>query len=218
MNMQARTQSKSCRFLVALITAMSLALLIASCDPSDSDFILEAGKDWAREHKILNADGGVNLGAVMSRTLGVSTGDPVADTALDAGLAVKKLESADNLAQSGAETGDLKQIESAIALRPDDWSYQEQKGALLLAQGDMEEADKAFAASTILVQDHVRDYESCKFYAMNMLRHRESALLTQINRDSAESPVMVDELIARLDSVRTEMHAIEVGSPLSMCE
>ncbi len=199
------------RTLWVIISMTLLSLSVTACDPGDAEFLIDMGMEWATEHKVLNEDGSPNMGSVLKRTFGGSTGNPQADAALDAGIVVKTLETADDIAQAGAESGDMSKIQAAIGLRPGDWSYREQEGALLLAAGDKEGADQAFAQSNQLVQERIHDYASCKNLNLNMLRHREQALLTQLNRQPT------GDLERRLMSVRNEIAMLEMDNPLSMC-
>jgi len=206
-----RTRRISRRHIWVVISMALLSSFVTACESGDTDFLIEMGKEWATEHKVLNEDGSPNLVAISMRAFGVSTGDPAADAALDAGIVVKKLETADDLAQAGAESGNMSQIQSAIALRPGDWSYREQEGALLLAVGDKEGSDQAFAASNLLVQERINNGGDCTGYALNMLRHREKALLTQLDRQPT------GDLERRLMSVRNEITMLEMDNPLNMC-
>ena len=193
------------------ISIILLSLISTACDPEDRDFLIEMGKEWAIEHKVLTEEGGIDFVTAGQKVLFGTTGDPEADAALDAGLVVHTLETADNLAQKGAEEGDMEKIQAAIGMRPGDWSYHEQKGALLLGQGDQAGAEQAFAASNALVLERVNNGGDCSSYALNMLRHREQALLTQLNRNPSA------ELELRLQSVRFEISNLESGNALSSC-
>lgn len=198
-------------YIWVFISIILLSLSITACDPGDRDFLIEMGKEWATEHKVMTEDGGINWVTAGEKVLFGTTGDPEADAALDAGLVVHTLETADNLAQEGAESGDMDKIQTAIGMRPGDWSYHEQKGALLLAQGDMDGADRAFGASIALVTDRINSGGDCTSYALNMLRHREQALLTQLNRKPT------GDLDRRLQSVRAEITMLEMNNPIGMC-
>jgi hypothetical protein len=208
---QPRSKRRARRRLFLALCSLLIASSITACDPEDQEFLIDMGIEWAVQHQVLTEDGGINWKTVGTKAILGTTGDPEADAALEAGLVVKTMETADDLAQTGAQEGDLGKIESAINMRPGDWSYREQQGALLLAQGDTEAADQAFAVSTALVQDRVNNGGDCKTLALNMLRHREQALLTQLNREPT------GDLERRLQSVRTEITMLETNNPNSTC-
>ncbi|MEK6587540.1 MAG: hypothetical protein AABY97_01700 [Chloroflexota bacterium] len=126
-------------------------------------------------------------------------------------MVVKNLEDADRMAQQGAADGDLAKIEVAIASRPSDWSYQEQKAALLLAQGDADGAAAASARSEGLVRERVRQGGDCSTLARNLLTHRLNALATQQQRaDSVD-------LLAMVVVTQSELGLLRDGQPISLC-
>ena len=196
---------------VRLIAALLLAApLLSACNQEDIDFIVEVGKAWAQEKGLIDSEGNpnyFNIGLLLADP----ASDPQAAAALQAGLVVKGLEDADRLAQQGATEGDLKKIEAAISARPSDWSYQEQKAALLLAQGDALGAAAASERSESLVRERVRQGGDCRTLARNMLTHRLNALEIQQQRaDSADLQAMVI-------ATQAELGLLRGGQPISLC-
>lgn len=201
--------------LLLLSLALLLPLLLSACESSDTEFLVEIGLEYAQEKEILNEDGSVNMMTMGAYLLG-GTGDPEVDAALDAGLVVKTLEDADRLALEGAEEGDTDKIEAAINSRPDDWSYREQQAALLMSEGNLEDAEAAFAESDQLIMERLARGAECRQYRLNQLRHREQAILTQMQRNPTDDDVL-NRLDPLLDQTRAEIQSLEQGQGSTMC-
>jgi hypothetical protein len=201
------------RRALLLVAALTLPLMLTACEESDTEFLLDLAIEFAQEKGLLNADGSPNLGTMGQYALFGTTGDPEADAALDAGFVVKNLEDADQLAQEGAEEGDMNKINAAINARPGDWSYREQQAALLMAQGDMEGAEQAMAESDQLVFDRINEGGDCTTLRLNQLRHREQALTTQMQRNPTDA-ALLDQAEQSRQMVRTEIEGIQAGSPI----
>ena len=69
-----------------------------------------------------------------------TTGIPEVDAMLEAKSQMDKIDKADKLVAEGRKEGDITKIEKAIDMRPGDWRYWYQAGALRLEQGDVSEA------------------------------------------------------------------------------
>jgi hypothetical protein len=182
--------------------------LLTACTEDDLAFITGLAKEWAAEKGLLDSAGNpdlIGIGLLMANP----SSDPQAAAALEAGLVVKGLEDADRLAKQGAEEGDLKKIDAAISARPSDWSYQEQKAALLLAQGDSAAAQSANEKSESLVRDRIQAGGNCRTLARNMYTHRLNALQTQAGR--APSP----ELTEHINQTRAVLGQLSAGEPIS---
>ena len=202
-----RIQSPLSRLLIALMFA---APLLTACTEEDIEFVTTLAKEWAAERGLIDSQGNpnyFNIGLLLADP----ASDPQAAAALQAGLVVKGLEDADRLAKEGAAQGDLSKIEAAIRARPNDWSYQEQKAALLAAQGDSSGATAAFEKSESLVLERVRQGGDCRSLARNMLTHRLDALVVQEDlHPSAELRGMIAE-------TQNELALLANGQPISMC-
>ena len=133
------------------------------------------------------------------------------NAALDGAEVVRKQEEADELAAAGTEQRDLDLINQAIALRPGDWSYHDQRAALLLGQNDDAAAQASFAESERLVRERIKAGASCRPLMLNMLRHRANALEANVKYDP-ELGVM-DQLTA----VQNDIADLEGGAPSTWC-
>lgn len=190
----------SLRSRLFLILSLLIApILLTSCDPEDVDFLAELAVEYAQGKGILNEEGDLKWRTLVTYGVAGTTGDRETDAALQAGVVVKGMESADELAQQGAEEGDPKKIQSAINIRPGDWSYREQHAALLMAQGDGNGAIAAFEASDQLINERIDAGGECEFLRLNQLRHREQAILTQMQRQPTN-----DDLINTFDGLLLE--------------
>jgi hypothetical protein len=211
-----------------LLAVFALASpLLAACEDAESEFFLQLAADWATEKGLLSYSctgsspsdceydlNEVALGAYI--TLGrmgaaFSPDGRGINAALDGAEVVRRQEEADELAAAGTEQGNLDLIDQAIALRPDDWSYHEQRAALLLAQHDDSAAQASFAASETLVQERIRDGARCEPLMLNMLHHRAAALDAQAKRD----PEM--GVLEELRQVQNDILDLEGGEPNRWC-
>lgn len=193
-----------------LLGLLLAAPLLAGCTQADIDWIVAEGKAWAFSNGLIDEAGNPDYFGIAIWYASPST-DPAARAALDAGVVVKGIEDADNLAQQGTESGDVSLIDQAIDKRPDDWSYQERKGAVLLAQGNPDGADAAFQEATALVQQRIDAGGDCHSLARNSLTHRQMALQTQLQlRPNAD-------LQAKLDETNLELNLLQQGQPTLLC-
>lgn len=196
---------------LALIGGLLLAApLLSGCTQEDLDWIVAEARAWARANSLIDDQGDPNYLGITLWYFNPST-DPAARAALDAGRVVKGVEDADRLAEQGATEGNLELIEQAIDRRPEDWSYQEQKGALLLAQGDAAGAQAAFDEATDLVQQRIDGGGDCRSLARNLLTHRQMALQTQL------AARRNDALQTKLDETNLELNLLAEGQPTPLC-
>ena len=134
-------------------------------------------------------------------------------TALDAGDVVLKQEQADDLVEKGAQEGDLDLIEQALQLRPDDWSYIDNKAAVQLAKGDLEAAGKSFEKSEEIVKSRAAGGERCDVLYRNMLNHRISALETQNQRTQGQPNAELHNRLAEAHDRLAALNSVGPGSP-----
>lgn len=201
------TRGPLARLLCVLVFA---APLLSACTPEDIDFVKELAKEWAAEKGLLNSAGNpdyLNIGLLLADP----SSDPEAAAALQAGLVVKGVEDADRLAQQGAAEGDVTKIDAAIRARPSDWSYQEQKAGLLLAQGNSAAAQAANEKSESLVRDRIQAGGDCRTLARNMYTHRLNALQTQIGRAPSA------DLNEQLNQTQAQLNLLSAGQPVAFC-
>ena len=195
------------RLLAALLVA---APLLTACTRDDFAFVQSLAKEWAAGKGLLDSAGKPDYFNI-ALLLADPSSDPEAAAALQAGIVVKGVEDADRLAQQGAAEGDLTKIDAAIRARPSDWSYQEQKAAVLAAQGDPSGATAAFEKSESLVQERVRQGGDCRNLARNMLTHRLDALAVQEDLHPSA------ELRAMFAETQAELGRLANGQPIAMC-
>jgi hypothetical protein len=204
------------RLLLTVLLLLS-AVSLSACSDADWDLLAALAEDWAADNGVWD---GENLNMGNLARLGVEeqideifNGPP---SALDAGSVTDDIRKADELARQGSTQRGalgLENIDKAIAMRPNDWSYWEQKGAMLLAEGRPQEAQAAFSQSNALVREHVvSGGGDCKTYARNMLTQREQALMAQINLDYRSGKQPPAGLVDRLDSVRAELGLLDTSA------
>ncbi|HEY4666526.1 MAG TPA: hypothetical protein VIH26_04410, partial [Anaerolineales bacterium] len=100
---------------------------------------------------------------------------------------------------------------AAIRSRPSDWSYQEQKSALLLAQGNSDAAQAANEKSESLVRDRIQAGGDCRTLARNMYTHRQNALQIQIGRAPSA------DLNEQLNQTQAQLNLLSAGQPVEFC-
>jgi len=200
-------RSPLARLLAALLVA---APLLTACTQDDFAFVQSLAKEWAAGKGLLDSTGKPDYFNI-ALLLADPSSDPEAAAALQAGMVVKGVEDADRLAQQGAAEGDVTKIDAAIRARPSDWSYQEQKAALLLAQGDAAAAQTANEKSESLVRDRLQAGGNCRTLARNMYTHRLNALQTQAGR--APSAALTEQI----NQARAVLDQLSAGQPVAFC-
>lgn len=111
--------------LVALLLLATLAL--GACSLDDRQLAQAFIQQWAIDH----AD------EIAMRKLGLSDGNSYVDAAVDAADVVMKFQQAEDLMAKGRKNSDPKSMDSAIKLRPRDWTYELSRANLALQLGDM---------------------------------------------------------------------------------
>jgi len=130
------------KHLVLCLLALS-TLALGGCEFFDmmleeEGFQVRAvGQEWvdAKGLNPLSEDGSVDGTAaaqVVKRALTGSTGDAEADAGLNSDQTLKRIKEADEFAELARESSDPAYLDQAIQLRPDDWTYRLQRGALEL--------------------------------------------------------------------------------------
>lgn len=140
-----------------------------------------------------------------------SPDEQLINAALDGAEVVRAQEEADELAAAGTEQRNIDLIDQAIALRPGDWSYHDQRAALLLGQNDDAAAQASFAESERLVRERIKAGASCRPLMLNMLRHRASALEANVKYDPELG------VLDKLTAVQNDIADLEDGAPSAWC-
>lgn len=167
-----------------------LASMLAGCTKQDWQDLADFAKTWAREHKLLNEDGNPNYVAIGGRTVfGTSTGDEQTDAVIDGGTVVKNFEEAEKLSEEASESGDKKKVDQAIRLRPGEFRYYNQRGAMLLLPGksgwekDFAEADELAArygkASQLRNLDSRINFIHSEYYSNDILNTNQKIRYNQ---------------------------------------
>lgn len=226
--------------LQLVLAALLLTPLLAACGEEGSDLMVEMAVEWASEKNLITCTGGdvdlnncepsLNYGEIGLYAIGYGT-DPNVQAAFDTGLVVADIQQADQLAAEGLAAGDVSKLDEAIALRPNDWAYHEQRAALQLSlNGDITAFNTAALASEQLAVDHItntlqaeglsrsdpRGRQVCDQTYYNLYRQRESALLAQLDQES--EPANAAQLITQIDLVRLDLQRLDDGSGNSPCK
>jgi len=212
---------------VAVLALILLLPLLSACeDDGLVEMAAEMALEWAEGRSLVSVSGegdiSVNYGQIALYQVqragnyaigrGFTTNDEALDAALDIAPIAKDIRDADKLAAEGMASDDPTKMDEAIAARPNDWNYRDQKAAVLAANGDSEGASDAIAESEQLVNQRVADGGNCRGLKQNMLRGREQALEQQLAGDP-ENTVLLD-LLAR---TRAELYALNNSEANSPC-
>ncbi len=131
---------KQVTFLHFKCTVLLCVILIFStgCTRQDWLDLVDIGRAWAQANNILDENGsptGSTLTRVVSSRIGIgepiSTGNETNDALIDAGLVIKDFNKAEKLSEESFNEHDISKIDEAIKIRPQDYSYRNQRGALL---------------------------------------------------------------------------------------
>jgi Flp pilus assembly protein TadD len=208
------------RFLALVVLLLTFPLLTSCKDTGLAELAAEMALEWAQEKQLIKTgdDGSirpdyVQIGAYeLQRWMIGTTGDRRLDAALDVGPIAHSIRKADALAEEGMAQGDPAKLDEAIALRPYDWSYHDQKAAILAAQGNVEAARQSMQQSEAVVAGRIMAGGNCRGLHQNMLRNRENALLRQLQNDP-DNPDLLEMLMDTHDA----QHQLQSNGPESPC-
>ena len=177
---------------VILILSLLIILLVPfinACDTGDLQQLIYWAKLWAIVHDITDENGNPNFGAItrfaVGEVFGVgSTGDKEGDAAIDAARVLNNIRQAEDEADKGWEylyegrninSDVLPHYNQAVKLRPDDWSYRNERGIAHLE--NLDNPDNAKAAKTDFDEATALAKKSGKpAEYLRMLKNREQAM------------------------------------------
>lgn len=184
--------------------------------------------DSARDNSVI---GGL---AGLASDLARPNFDEGTEAVLDTAVTARDISNADSLAQEGFESGDPEKIQEAMAIRPGDWSYDQQLSVVYLTQGNAQEASAAENDAAAKAQDHLnatlnaeglqpgdqQALAACISTYDNLYRQREAALLAQLNPPNPEdepAPELAEQLIRQLDLTRSHMANLQNNVAATPC-
>lgn len=152
--------------LLVLALVVAFPVVLGACEASDRALVDEFIEEWARSKNMhpIDEEGGVDvvgLGNLVTAALTGRSGDDTVDAILGALGVIENLKQAEEHMTSGTgylDSGQPSQaaeeLDKAIELRPDDWTYRSSRSVAALEQGDLdgfndqlEEADRARAVT-----------------------------------------------------------------------
>jgi hypothetical protein len=132
---------------IILIVSLCAVISLPGCTRQDWVDLKDIMVMWGQAHGLVNESGRPDYLGILPRVLGGSTGDPQADAVVDAGTVVDKFQRAEELSDKGRRGGSPEPVRQAITLRPGEFRYRNQLGAMMVAQGNDKEARASFAAA-----------------------------------------------------------------------
>lgn len=207
--------------LVTCGVLLLLALLLTGCQDELLELFVEMALEWAAEKNLITVseDGELGINTVQivkyqgTKWALDNSGDRALDAALEAGPIAYSVYQADQLAEEGMTNRDPSKLDEAIAKRPKDWNYRDQKAAILAATGDEKSAQAAISESEAPVAQRILEGRSCRGLHQNMLRGREAALQRQL-KDNLGNSMLIGLLVDTQDTLRT----VNTNDPASPCK
>jgi hypothetical protein len=218
------------------LAALISSLLLAACAEEPDELMIEMAVEWATEKSIItcagddlqNCEPTINIGDLVIYAAELGSDSDIS-AAFETGQVAREIRAADALAAEAVSSGSVDLFDRAIELRPNDWKYREQRGAMLAAYGDMEGYNLETRESQALAVEHIaatveseglaphdpQALNLCVNTQLNLLRHREGALLAQFER--FEEPPNADELIRMIDQTRFSITQLETGNTAAYC-
>lgn len=171
--------------LVLVVLAGTVAL--TACDDTDWELLSSWGEDWATSNGVWDGDN-VNMGNLVrlgaEQQVDAIFNGP--DPALEAGTVAQDIQRADDLAQQAAIASQLdhpdqalRALNTAVQLRPKDFTYVQQRAATSLANGDTTGYEDDLASATRLMERQVQDaqgLEACRRIYREFYQHQLDVL------------------------------------------
>ena len=151
------------------LVLVGLGMLLAGCEAQDKDLVIYFSKEWGKQHGLFNEDGSPTKTA-LARGLAKDLSnwlkpdikdengevDEAGNAAVDAGVVVKGVVDNDKLADGAVlaikknppdkETA-LKDINSALKARPNDWYYLNRRSLIYATLGQETNAGRGYNAA-----------------------------------------------------------------------
>jgi len=200
---------KKAMILLALILAMTLG---SGCTSADWADLIDIGKSWAQANNVLDADGKPTWSTIGRVGLGMTTGDPGVDAVIDAGAVVDNFNKAEKLSEEGRQNHDVTLVDKAINLRPKDYSYRNQKGAMLFFVGDGTAAEEEYdsaddLSATVNSAAYVRNLETRVAYLMREKDYFRDQELVRANKITQEQEnATMDRYFKRMAALYKELY------------
>jgi|GEM_PF-5973872 len=140
--------------IILLTTMVVGALLLSGCSDQDLRDLADIARMWGQSHGLLDDGGNPDYWNIGQRTLGGSTGDEQADAVVDAGVVVDNFASAEAVRDAAVKAKDVKKLDSAIAMRPKEFRYHNDKGALLYEQGKLDAAQDEWERAAAIAKPY----------------------------------------------------------------
>lgn len=176
--------------LIGLVPAL---LLVSACEKTDTDLVMDFMNTWLESRGMVEKDPKTGkysptVSAIPVALGATSTGDPQIDAAVQGGKMVKDIAATDKIiddAKKDLEADPPKKKEAkdkldvAVNSRPTDWYYRNNRGAYLLANGDVNGATKDFEAGVKACNNN--------YICLNALYDNREQLLEKLRSDQSKT-------------------------------
>lgn len=198
------------RTTVLTFTLLFMVVLFSGCSGEDRALVSAFARSWAEAHGVISADGTPTIAAAGRVLFGSSTGDEVADAAIDAGQVVRSMNAADaHMREAEFHMEDrppshsraLDEMNGAVSMRPDDWEVRNRRAAIRLTTGDVEGARKDF--------EHARSLCETNHCQKRQLENKLQVLRGSLDRQKDHDGTVQCETYTELERTYREIETVD---------
>lgn len=207
--------------LVLCLLIISLVPFLTACDSGEAQELIYWAKLWAMVHDITDENGSMNFGAATRFAAGEalgfgSTGDEEGDAAIDCASTLNNIRQADDQADEGWQNlyggknindDVLPHYNQAVNLRPDDWSYRNERGISQLENIDNPDAAKAAKADFDRAAAIAKKNGKPEEY-LRMLKNREQNMAKIVGHLNATSAYPTGEMYREQSRTYDELYKL----------
>jgi len=207
--------------LKIIFLSLLMIFILSGCSQSDWSDLADFAKEWALEHEVLTCKTKVPIFGEITLPIpipsdktnkrleqGASTGDPDADAVIDAGSVVYNFSQAEKLSKEAKDKKDITKVDQAIKIRPNEFRYYNQKGAMLF--NDINQIDKAmenFEKADKIARSYGTAYEVRNLESrIGYLRKQMDILEDQLSKKLI-SQLTYDQLSSKYEDLRDDIYS-----------
>lgn len=206
---------------IYFILLLLVVLLFSGCSDKQVDWALSAFEVWYGTHGVDLGEGvdlvrAINTGIDMYAGKVTNSDQATALTACDQVMA--DIEQADEYMDYGFSFNDVKEIQKAQQLRPDDVTYHEAEAVVWIIEGNNASVRNATSNSDAIIEDAVYHGGDCRSARLNQLRIRRNLLAEKVNDPrTQDDQTALANLTAAIEEIDIEISALLNGQPNNFC-